>query len=85
MIGIVILIAIFAFITINPGQHQFSAVGAMGYENMFENPQITFYGLSYNGHNYLANSPTQLSFDKGLSSTNTGIPWAKLTWESKGN
>lgn len=76
LIAIVALIGVFVFSVANPGTKQFSSTG---YENAFQNPQITFYGESYNGHNYLANSPTNLVFDKNIVSqlaiglVNTGL------------
>jgi len=76
LIAIVALIGVFVFSVANPGTKQFSSTG---YENAFENPQITFYGESYGGHNYLANNPTNLVFDKNIVSqlaiglVNTGL------------
>jgi hypothetical protein len=70
LIAIVVLIGVFVFFVANPGTKQFSSTG---YENAFENPQITFYGTSFNGHNYLTNNPTSLSFNPKMLSPTGGL------------
>jgi hypothetical protein len=67
MIGIIILAAVLVFSAVNPGTKQYSvAVINAGYSTAFQNPQITFYGLSYKGHNYIANSPSTLVFNPNI-------------------